>query len=99
MSTFCRINDYRPRFFFLKINMTGIGIFDGKKYEDMTPSTHNMSVPTVKRTEYQVNTSSFYLYSSLFQKKKKAALLNEPKRNISRGLMLFFLFKPGFGHR
>merc|ERR1712203_1011566 len=37
-----------------KVNMTGIDIFDGKKYEDMSPSTHNMEVPNVKRVEYSI---------------------------------------------
>lgn len=37
-----------------KVNMTGVDIFDGKKYEDMSPSTHNMDVPIVKRKEYSL---------------------------------------------
>ncbi|MGW2364661.1 translation initiation factor IF-5A [Streptomyces sp. NPDC001667] len=37
-----------------KINIVGIDIFTGRKYEDMSPSTHNLEVPNVKQVEYQV---------------------------------------------
>eukprot|EP01083_Nonionella_stella_P129439 392776_1 len=37
-----------------KASITGLDIFNGRKHEEICPSSHSMPAPFVKRTEYSV---------------------------------------------
>merc|ERR1711990_1373071 len=40
-----------------KCHIVAIDIFTGKKYEDLCPASHNMEIPFVKKTEFQLLTA------------------------------------------
>ena len=54
----CKVVDYSTsktgKHGHAKAHIIGIDIFTGKKCEDLCPTSHNMSVPTVTKTEYTV---------------------------------------------
>jgi translation initiation factor 5A len=53
----CKVVDYSTaktgKHGHAKASITGIDIFNGKKYEDSLPTSHNVDVPVIKRSEWQ----------------------------------------------
>jgi translation initiation factor 5A len=54
----CKIVDYSTsktgKHGHAKANITGVDIFTSRKYEDISPSSHNMFQPIVTRKDYQL---------------------------------------------
>ena len=38
-----------------KANITGLDVFTGRKYVEISPTSHNMTAPTMFRSEYEVS--------------------------------------------
>ncbi len=71
----CKVVDYSTaktgKHGHAKASITGIDIFNGKKMEDSVPTSHNVEVPIIKRTEWQLVTVDGDGYCTLMDDQAK----------------------------
>ncbi|CAL8319280.1 unnamed protein product [Boreogadus saida] len=73
-----------------KVNLTGIDIFSNKKYEDMCPSTHNVDVPHIKRTEWQLLNITDGFMSLMFENGDLREDLRLPEGDLGKEIQAKF---------
>ncbi|XP_060078105.1 eukaryotic translation initiation factor 5A-1-like [Ylistrum balloti] len=70
-----------------KVHLVGIDIFTQKKYEDICPSTHNMSVPVVTRCDRQVvDISTDDGYMSLLDGAGELSQVRTPQGDLGKDI-------------
>jgi translation initiation factor 5A len=65
-----------------KCNFMGIDIFTGKKYEDMTPSTHNMDCPHVARADFALISIDERYLNVFDDKNEEKSVMFDPESEI-----------------
>jgi len=70
-----------------KVKMVALDIFDGTKKEDLCPSTHNMEVPIVTRSDFQVLSIDEGYVTLMNDKGEQKEDLTVPEDSVGEELM------------
>merc|ERR1712058_30162 len=73
-----------------KVHLVGIDIFNGKKYEDICPSTHNMNVPNVTRQDYDLCDINEGFLTYMDEKGAECSDLKLPESDVGKELTAEF---------
>jgi translation initiation factor 5A len=100
----CRVVDYSTaktgKHGHAKASITGIDIFTGKKYEDSVPTSHNVYIPTIVRTAWQVMSIDDDGFVTLFdpvsgEQKSDLSLPNETEDDVKNSQYIRTSFEDG----